>query len=132
MQTVLISGTGNSRLMDVDMENLKLTIDRREGKGPSSLQLLLLSLGACTYGTVAHYMERKSLPIDSLQVELSGERAESGLYEKLFVKVFIDGQIPEKQCPIISNVAKSCRIHKTLHLAPEIDLDVVQRESAPG
>jgi uncharacterized OsmC-like protein len=124
MKTVVVNGTGSALKMNAQVGNLNLTIDRTDGKGPSSLELLLLSLGACTYSTVAHYMERKNLSIDTLAIELSGERAESGLYEKLFINVILDDQVPKDQKSIILNVANTCRIHKTLHISPEISVDV--------
>jgi putative redox protein len=130
MKTVVVNGYGSSMKMTSKVGNLDLTIDRTDEMGPSSLELLLLSLGACTYATVAHYMERKNLSIDPLAIELAGERAENGLYEKLFVNVVLNDQVPEEQRPIILNVANTCRIHKTLHNSAKISVDVQFRSEA--
>jgi uncharacterized OsmC-like protein len=124
MKTVIVHGAGSSMKMTSKVGNLDLTIDRTDEMGPSSLELLLLSLGACTYATVAHFMERKNFSVDPLAIELSGERAENGLYEKLFVNVVLNDQVPEDQRSVILNVANTCRIHKTLHNSVEISVGI--------
>jgi uncharacterized OsmC-like protein len=124
MSSVIVNGAGTPLKMSAKVGNLDLTIDRTEGEGPASVEFLLLSLGTCTYATVSHYMERKNLSIDPLAIKLSGERAESGLYEKLQVKIVLNDQVPEDQKSTILNVAKTCRIHKSLHSSPEISVGI--------
>ncbi len=106
-------------------DGLDLSLEPGGEEGPRSIDLLLLALGSCTMATVGHYMRRKSLPMDGLQLVLSSELNEStNRYTDISVKVFVENGIPEKQKQTINSVAKACRIHKTLKSSPNIHIDV--------
>lgn len=105
--------------------SFQIFFDRKEEEGPRSIDLLLLGLGFCTYATVGHYLTRKNLPTDGMSVELQVEPAVDGnCYGRIIVMLNLNDAITDAQRTIIQNIAKSCRIHKTLESNPEIDIEI--------
>lgn len=105
----------------------RIDIDRTGNHAPRSIDLMLLGLGACTISTVAHYMRRKGLTQDNLAVELSADLDEEGnLYKNLTVILRIDDQIPQEIRKVIVNVAKNCRIHRTLENRPHVAVELAE------
>jgi putative redox protein len=99
----------------------RISIDRTESRVPRSIDLVLLGLGACTISTVAHFMERKGLPQDHLAVELSAELDEKeNRYTDFKLVLRVDDRIPPELRKALVNVAKTCRIHRTLASAPHV------------
>lgn len=104
-----------------------VTIERGEKSAPRSIDLVLFGLGACTISTVAHYMQRKDLPMDNLAIELSADLDETGsFYEKLQVTLHFDDAVPEAARNVIRGIAKNCRIHRTLERRPEINIGLAE------
>lgn len=111
----------------------RINIDRTGNNAPRSIELVLLGLGACTISTVAHYMRRKGLPQDNLAVELSADLDEKGnLYKNLTVLLRVDNQIPQEIRKVIVNVAKSCRIHRTLESCPHVAVELAELTGTPA
>ncbi len=102
-----------------------IRIERTGNKVPRSIDLVLRGLGSCTISTVAQFMERKAMPVDSLAVELSAEFDESaGCYKDFSVILHVDESITPDMRKALLAVARSCRIHKTLDARPHIAVEV--------
>lgn len=105
----------------------RINIQRTGNNVPRSIDLVLLGLGTCTISTVSHYMTRKDLPVDNLAVELSAEYDEKeGHYKNFSISLQVDESIPEAMRKVISSIAKTCRIHKTLDARPHVSIEVTQ------
>ncbi len=92
---------------------------------PNSIDFLLFSLGSCIVGTVSHYMKRKELPTEGLAIRLACELDEkANRYGDISATLDLGDGIPTKQVTIISNIAKTCRIHRTLEHKPSVKLEV--------
>jgi len=105
----------------------RINIQRTGNNVPRSIDLVLLGLGTCTISTVSHYMTRKDLPVDNLAVELSAEYDEKeGHYKDFSISLQVDESIPEAMRKVISSIAKTCRIHKTLDARPHVSIEVTQ------
>jgi uncharacterized OsmC-like protein len=105
----------------------KINIQRTGNNVPRSIDLVLLGLGTCTISTVSHYMVRKGLPVENLAVELSAEYDEKeGHYKDFSIELQVDESIPAPMRKIISSIAKTCRIHKTLDARPQVSIEVTQ------
>ncbi len=95
----------------------------QKGQGASSIDQLLLALGSCTFGTIRSFLQRKSLPVDGLRVELSSDLDEAAdRYGDIRIRLSVNDEIPAALRQTIKNVAKTCRIHKTLRHGPEIEI----------
>ena len=112
-----------------------IQIERTQTRSPRSIDLVLLGLGSCTISTVAHYLKRKGLPPDAVDVELAAEFDEqSGAYRDFSVKLHIAEGVPEETRKIIAGIAKTCRIHRTLESASHITVGIAEssEQSASG
>lgn len=103
----------------------RIEIERAENRSPRSIDLVLLGLGSCTIGTIAHYLRRKGLPSDCVDVELSAQFDEkTGAYADLKVSLHISDDIPAETRKVIAGIARTCRIHRTLQSAPQIAVEI--------
>lgn len=93
--------------------------------GSRPMELVLLSLGSCTGSDVTSILNKKRVPVDHLEIIVTGERAET--YPKVFTKIHVEyifyGEnldendlkraidlSQNKYCPITAMLSKSCEI----------------------
>ena len=132
MADVTITKLGAEPYYSGEAGDFRMTIDRAGKREPRSIDLLLLGLGTCTISTVAHYLERKGLPSNTLAVELSADFDEKqGCYVDFTVKLKIDEALPAEMHKTLAAVAKTCRIHKTLAATPQISVEVAAAMPEP-
>ena len=108
-----------------------IQIERTQNRSPRSIDLVLLGLGSCTISTIAHYLRRKGLPPDTVDVELAAEFDEkTGAYRDFTVKLHFSDDISAETRNIVATIAKSCRIHRTLERAPHISVEIAEPAAA--
>lgn len=112
--------------------DFKVAIDRGENSSPKSIELVMLGLGACTMATVQHYMQRKQMSADDIGVEITSELdAGSNSYGNFKVALDLPDSLSEAERRVIANIAKTCRIHKSLTAPQEIDVVLMEEQEAP-
>jgi uncharacterized OsmC-like protein len=108
-----------------------IQIERTQNRSPRSIDLVLLGLGSCTIATIAHYLRRKGLPADAVDVELSAEFDEqSGAYRDFTVMLHFSEGISADTRKVVAAIAKTCRIHRTLESAPRISVEIAEPAAA--
>jgi putative redox protein len=80
--------------------------------GPTSQELLLAALGACTTLTLRLYAKRKGWPLSDVDVRLTG-RHEDGRY-MISRQVHLEGPIDPDQRTRLMEIADRCPVHRTL------------------
>jgi putative redox protein len=77
MQTARIKWTGKEQFLAVTPSGhaVPLDSDRAANTAPGAMEMLLAALGACTATDVVIILGKKRQPLESLEVEVSGERA---------------------------------------------------------
>jgi len=106
----------------------EVTLDSGTEAGPSPTQLLLLSLAGCMAVDVRLILEKSRVPVQSLEVEVEGDRAESAprRFEAIRLVYRLKGPAEEDRPKLDRAVAlsrdKYCSV---LHsLRPDIEMDV--------
>jgi putative redox protein len=77
MQTARVQWVGKERFVAQSPSGhmVALDSDRSSNGAPGPMELLLVALGACTATDVVSILSKKRQKLDSLEVEISGERA---------------------------------------------------------
>lgn len=72
--------------------------DRQQNSAPGPMEMLLAALGACTATDVVSILAKKRQKLESLEVQVSGERAESSpkVWTKIEVVYRLRGDLDEK------------------------------------
>jgi len=78
MQTATIRWTQSERFdgLTPSGHHLALDSDRESNIGPGPMELLLVALGSCTATDIVLILAKKRQKLESLEVTVSGERAE--------------------------------------------------------
>lgn len=125
MPSITVTKSHLEDFFDGRAGDFDVLIDRGERNSPRSIELLMLGLGACTIATVQHFMKRKGMPTDNLAVNVASEFLEaSNSYGNFRIDLVVDDEISDEQRSIINNIAKTCRIHKSLSVPNQIDVRV--------
>jgi len=132
MAKVTLRGGSEPRQFVGDADGYQVIVDRGEVGKPRSIELFLLGLGTCTISTVDHFLRRKGLPTDDLVVEVTSELDNvTNTYGNIRLNLQISADIPEDMRRVVQGVAKTCRIHKTIASAPEIQIEIsAEREQS--
>ncbi len=127
MTKVVVRKSAKEGFYEGEAGEFRISIDRTQNRSPRSIDLVLLGLGACTIGTIGHYLNRKGFPADSVDVELAAEFDEKeGLYRNFKVVLKVDERIPPDIRKVLAGIAKSCRVHKTLQSTPQIAIELAE------
>src|ERR1039457_2356360 len=99
-QTARVQWVGKERFMaQVPSGHLvALDSDRSSNGAPGPMELLLVALGACTATDVVSILAKKRQKLDSLEVEVSGERAAEppAVWMKLEIVYKLRGNLAEE------------------------------------
>ncbi len=100
MQTARVQWVGHQQFLAVSPSGhaVPLDSDRNSNAAPGPMELLLVALGACTATDVVVILNKKRQKLESLEAEVSGERATEAptVWTKLEVAYKLRGQLDEK------------------------------------
>ncbi|HLW97111.1 MAG TPA: OsmC family protein [Candidatus Acidoferrales bacterium] len=100
MQVAKVRWVGGDQFIAVGPSGHAVPIDsdRQSNTAPGPMELLLLALGSCTATDVVDILKKKRQKLDSLEVEVSGERAKEPptIWVKLEIVYRLKGHLDEK------------------------------------
>ena len=107
---------------------VKADMSEKEGgrdEGPSPVELMAGSLGACIAIMVQSYCDRSGYDGDvdvSMTVELADKPKR---IKAIVVDLDLPESVPEKKKEAIRRIARHCPIHETLKDPPVLDIEIV-------
>ena len=128
MDLITISGKGGKEC-SVRLRGHELTTDMsaEEGGndgGPSPVELLGCSLGACIAMMVQRYCDRQGYTDGKVDVSLTLELADDPKRIGGFiVDVELPADVPENRLAAVRKIAEHCPVHATLNTPPSVDID---------
>ena len=100
MQVAKVRWVGADQFIAVGPSGHAVPIDsdRQSNTAPGPMELVLLALGSCTATDVVDILKKKRQKLDSLEVEVSGERAKEPptVWVKLEIVYRLKGHLDEK------------------------------------
>ena len=93
-------------------------------EGPGPMELVLAALGSCSAVTVVEFLEKMRQPLTSLEVEVTGERAEKApkVYTQIHIRYLVGGECDERRVErgIDLTESKYCSVYTMLDASVEI------------
>jgi putative redox protein len=84
------------------------------GSGPNPFDLLSAALGSCTAMTLRLYAQRKTWPLQRVQVRVLHQRASLGARDTFETAVSLEGPLTDEQRARLMQIAEQCPVHRTL------------------
>ena len=92
--------------------------------GPGPMELVLAALGSCSAVTVVEFLEKMRQPLTSLEVEVSGERAETApkVYTTIHIRYLVGGDVDQGRVEHAINLTESkyCSVYSMLDASVDI------------
>lgn len=126
MQTARVKWVEGEQFVGVTPSGhaVALDSDRKRNTAPGPMEILLVALGACTATDVVIILAKKRQKLESLEVEVSGERAPEPpqVWTKLEVVYKLRGALDDKAVrdAIELSEAKYCSVSAMLRKTAEV------------
>ena len=106
--------------------NQPTSVPGGEDRGPSPLDVMVVSVAACAHYYAAAYLHGRGLPTAGLTVEVEAmkERHPVSRIGSFTMKVRVPPGLDERQIAGIERAIKSCPAYGTLLHAPVVDVSV--------
>jgi putative redox protein len=132
MDTARVQWVGQERFIAQSPSGhmVAMDSDRASNGAPSPMELLLIALGACTATDIVSILAKKRQKLDSLEVEVSGERSEAPprVWTKLEILYKLRGVLEEtavqhavhlseeKYCSVAAMLGKTAAITSRIQI----------------
>ena len=139
-RAVMVHGDAEGYTQQIVVGPHQLTADEPKNMGgdddgPTPYDLLLASLGSCTSITVTMYAQRKSWPLQDVNVQLRHSRihaedcaeceTKEGKIDRIELDIEFAGPLSSEQRSKLLEIAKKCPVHRTLTSETNIRITAV-------
>ncbi|HET7539103.1 MAG TPA: OsmC family protein [Polyangiaceae bacterium] len=110
------------------------TVPGGEDRGPSPLDVMAATVGACAHYFAAAYLHARNLPVEGLRVEVEAEktREPQPRFGRLAIRLILPATTPDHYRPQIERAVRNCPAYGTLVHPPELELTFTQEAHAPA
>ncbi len=127
MQTIDLEWKGQFRF-EARAENVRTTIDGDGQAGPSPVNLLLESIGACAAIDVVDILQKGRQELRAMRVEVGAERRTESprSVKKLYLKFRVEGPVeePKVRRAVDLSLEKYCSVFHSLRMDINVDVEV--------
>lgn len=102
----------------------------KEPQGASPMELLLMGIAGCSGIDIVMILKKQQLEMTNLEMEVEGFREDGAIpnvFKKIHLKIFMDGEIPEKKAQRAVNLSLEtyCSVAKMLEKTAEISTEII-------
>jgi putative redox protein len=110
------------------------TVPGGADRGPSPLDVMAISVGACAHYYAAAFLFGRGLRTDALRVEVEFEKTKEPVPRigSLSVRVLLPEGLPEHYVPALERAVRRCPAYGTLCHPPNLTLEVIAPKPAHG
>jgi uncharacterized OsmC-like protein len=96
-----------------------------QDRGPSPLDVLAATVGACAHYFAAAFLQARKLSPEGLKVEVEAEKARDPQprFGKLSIHVTLPAGVPSQYAAPIERAVRNCPAYGTLLHPPQVELD---------
>jgi uncharacterized OsmC-like protein len=96
-----------------------------QDRGPSPLDAMAVSVGACAHYYAAAFLFARGLPTEGLEVVMEFEKSREPVprIAKLAISVTLPAGVPEKYCAPLQRAVRHCPAYGTLTHPPDVTLE---------
>jgi uncharacterized OsmC-like protein len=137
MKTLVESAGGVSSRVTLGSHELVFdqpsTVPGGQDRGPSPLDVLAVSVGACAHYYAAAFLFGRKIPTEGLSVEVEAEKSREPVARiaKLVMRVTLPPGFPAQYLPALERAIRHCPAYGTLVHPPDVELLISTPESAP-
>lgn len=104
-----------------------------EDRGPSPLDVMVASVGACAHYFAAAYLHGRGLTLDGLTVEVEAEKERVPVPRigRLVMRIKVPANLSEKHIAGIERAIKSCPAYGTLLRSPSVEIAIESDVAQP-
>ena len=104
------------------------TVPGGEDRGPSPLDVLVVSIGACAHYFAAAYLHARGLATSELAVEVESEKVQAPAPRvgRIAIKIRLPAGLAEHHVAGVERAVKRCPAYGTLVYPPSVELTVAR------
>ncbi len=123
MTSVQVASNQSHLGQDITIRDFQLIADEPttaggDNAGPTPVELLLASLGACKTMTVKMYAQRKEWPLEQVSIDI--KRQKDGNRQWITAQLHLTGPLTDEQRDRLRQIADRCPVHKLVTTELEI------------
>jgi putative redox protein len=105
-----------------------------ENRGPSPLDVMAISVGACAHYFAAAFLFGRNLPVDALRVEVEFEKTKEPVPRigALSIRVLLPDALPAAHISALERAVRRCPAYGTLAHPPNVTLELVAANPEKG
>jgi putative redox protein len=105
-----------------------------EDRGPSPLDVMAASVGACAHYFAAAFLHARRLSVEGLRVEVEAEKAREPRprWGRISMRVILPASVPEQYLSPIERAVRNCPAYGTLVDPPELELTIGREAHSPA
>ena len=124
----------NGVILGIDVRGHRVVADAPkamggDGSGPTPVDLLAASLGACIGMYISRWCQQARVPYEGFEVEVDYVHdREAHCVSALTASIHMPKEFPDERREALLRVARGCTVHNTLCSLPKVEVSLIEAE----